>query len=382
MAKASRREAEQALEAAWAAFPAWSGLPAQARASVLFKAGRHHAPAQAGAGRPGWSTRLDKAWDEAEGDVAEAIDFLEYYGRQAHAAGPARPRWRPSPDEANELRYRAPRRRRGHPALELPPGHPDRHDHGAVAAGNTVVLKPASNTPVIGAKFVEIMEEAGVPPGVVNFLPGDGARSATSWSTTRASASSAFTGSQGGGPAHRRAAAKPQPGQRWIKRVVGRDGRQGRHHRGRRRRPGGGRGRHRRLGLRLPGPEVLGLLAGHRAEAVYDEVLERVVQRTRGPRGSARHEAYAEPSRRRRRPSSLRHDPATTSRSARRRAGCVTGGGRATGRRLLHRADHLRRRAADGPHRAGGDLRPGAGLHQGRRLRRGAAHRQRHRSTA
>src|SRR5690606_40532785 len=100
VARAARREAEQALEAAWAAFPAWSGLPAQARASVLFKAAaimrRRKLELVA------WVVlEAAKTWDEAVGDVNEAIDFLEYYGREAIRLAQPHPLV-PFPGEANE----------------------------------------------------------------------------------------------------------------------------------------------------------------------------------------------------------------------------------------------------------------------------------------
>jgi 1-pyrroline-5-carboxylate dehydrogenase len=89
-----------------------------------------------------------------------------------------------------------------------------------VAVGNSVILKPASNTPVIGYKVFEIMEEAGVPAGVVNFLPGGGAEIGDALVEHPQTRFVAFTGSRDVGVRIYERAAKVQPGQRWLKRVT------------------------------------------------------------------------------------------------------------------------------------------------------------------
>ncbi len=173
VASARPQDAEEAIAAATATFERWRRLPAKGRASVNFKMAaivrRRKLELAA------WMCyELDKAWDEAEGEVCEAIDFLEYYGREAlRLAEPVD--LAHLPDEANELIYLPIGVGIVIPPWNFPAAILTGMTMGPVVAGNTVVLKPASNTPVIAYKLVEIMEEAGVPAGVVNYLPGSGA---------------------------------------------------------------------------------------------------------------------------------------------------------------------------------------------------------------
>src|SRR5439155_1807723 len=90
----------------------------------------------------------------------------------------------------------------------------------AVVTGNTVVLKPSSDSPVIAAKFIEVMEEAGLRPGVVNFLPGPGGTVGSFLVKSPHARFVSFTGSKQVGLGITELAGKPQPGQIWIKRVV------------------------------------------------------------------------------------------------------------------------------------------------------------------
>jgi 1-pyrroline-5-carboxylate dehydrogenase len=91
---------------------------------------------------------------------------------------------------------------------------------GAVAAGNTVILKPSSDSPIIAAKFMELMEEVSLPPGVINFMPGSGAKVGDYLVGHPRTRFIAFTGSMDVGLRINELAAKPQKGQIWIKRVV------------------------------------------------------------------------------------------------------------------------------------------------------------------
>jgi len=218
VAKATRQEAEQALEAAWAAFPEWSALPAEARARVLFKAAaimrRRKMELMA------WMMlEAAKTWDEALGDVNEAIDFLEYYGREAIRVAQPHP-VTPFPGEANEA-FSIPL---GVGVIIPPWNFPlailTGMTTGPVAAGNTVVLKPASATPVIAAKFMEIMAEAGIPAGVINFVPGGGGEIGDFLVSHPRTRFINFTGSMEVGLRINELAARRQEGQIWIKRVV------------------------------------------------------------------------------------------------------------------------------------------------------------------
>jgi 1-pyrroline-5-carboxylate dehydrogenase len=226
VAKASKQDAEDAVKVAQKAFKKWRTMSAKARASVLFKlAGlirKNRLELDA------WLVyELDKPWDEADGEVAEAIDFLEWYARRAlDLEKPAN--LSSHPDEANEL-------------LNMPMGVgvviPPWNfacaiytglTMSGVAAGNCVVLKPASNTPVVGYRIFQMMQEAGVPDGVVNFLPGSGEEVGDTLVEHPMIRFVTFTGSAEVGVRIFENAAKVQKGQRWLKRVVaemgGKDG--------------------------------------------------------------------------------------------------------------------------------------------------------------
>ncbi|MFO7272396.1 L-glutamate gamma-semialdehyde dehydrogenase [Sphaerobacter thermophilus] len=218
VAKARAADVEDAVAAAEAAYQEWRRMPASGRASVLFRMAaiirRRKLELAA------WMVyELDKPWDEAEGEVCEAIDFLEWYGRQAlEVAQPVQ--LSHIPEEAVQL-YWVPL---GVGVIIPPWNFPcailTGMTMGPVAAGNTAIVKPASNTPVIGYKMFEIMEEAGVPAGVVNFLPGSGAEVGDALVDHPRVRFVNFTGSKDVGVRIYERAARVQPGQRWLKRVA------------------------------------------------------------------------------------------------------------------------------------------------------------------
>ncbi len=104
----------------------------------------------------------------------------------------------------------------------------------SIVCGNTVILKPSGDSPTIAAKFFEILEEAGLPDGVVNFCPGHGNSFGNAVVEHPKTRYIAFTGSKEVGLHINQRAAVQQPGQLWIKRTDSRDGRQGLDHRRRR----------------------------------------------------------------------------------------------------------------------------------------------------
>jgi 1-pyrroline-5-carboxylate dehydrogenase len=162
---------------------------------------------------------IGKTWREADADVAEAIDFLEYYGREAlHLQ--KEPYLVPYPGEETWARYIP----LGVGVIIPPWNFPLAILVGMVSAsivtGNTVVLKPASITPVIGYKFVELMEEAGLPSGVINFLPGSGGEIGDFLVKHSQTRFINFTGSKEVGLRINRLAAEISEGQKWIKRVI------------------------------------------------------------------------------------------------------------------------------------------------------------------
>src|SRR5262249_27962304 len=142
------------------------------RAAVLFRAAewmRHRRDALAAR----QVHEVGKPWDQADADVCEAIDFCEYYGREAlrlDEGGEVRS----PPGEANALRYEG----KGVTAVIAPWNFPLAIPCGmtaaALAVGNPVVLKPAEQSPGVAWSLVEAFEHAGLPPGVLGFLPGLG----------------------------------------------------------------------------------------------------------------------------------------------------------------------------------------------------------------
>jgi 1-pyrroline-5-carboxylate dehydrogenase len=218
VAKGSAVDAEDAIAAAQRAFASWRKIPVEGRASVLFKMAailrRRRFELSA------WMTyELDKTWDEADGEVAEAVDFLEWYGRQALKLNEKVPLAHLE-GEATDYRYQAAGVGIVIPPWNFPCAIFTGMTMAPVVVGNTVIVKPASNTPVIGYKVFEIMEEAGVPAGVVNFLPGSGADIGDKLVEHPKTRFVSFTGSRDVGVHIYERAAKVQPGQRWLKRVV------------------------------------------------------------------------------------------------------------------------------------------------------------------
>jgi len=170
---AGRAEAEAAVAAARRALPGWRAAPPQARAAVLFRAAallrrqRFDLAAL-------MTVEAGKTRREADADVTEAIDFLEYYGREALRLGAPR-RLGHAPGEHNLYFYEG----RGVALVVAPWNFPlailTGMTSAALVSGNTVIVKPAGPTPVVAARLVAALEEAGAPAGTVNYLPGRGA---------------------------------------------------------------------------------------------------------------------------------------------------------------------------------------------------------------
>ena len=218
VAKARASDAADAVAAASAAFTSWRRMSADGRASVLFRMAallrRRRLELDA------WMVyELDKAWDECDGEVAEAVDMMEWYGRQAlHFAEPV-----PLAHVAGECSsyyYQPIGVGVVIPPWNFPCSILTGMTMAPVAAGNAVIVKPASNTPVIAYKLFEMMEEAGVPAGVVNYLPGGGGEIGDFLVKHPQTRFVAFTGSKAVGVRINEHAAKLQPGQRWLKRVT------------------------------------------------------------------------------------------------------------------------------------------------------------------
>ncbi len=216
-AAADARLAGRAMEAAWAAFTDWSRRPANGRAEVVHRIGdliaarRYEFAA--------WqSYEAGKNWAEAEGDVAEAVDFCRYYAHRALAMAEPVP-VHDYPGESNESWLQAIGAGAVIPPWNFPLAILVGMTLGPVAAGNTVVLKPASNTPLVGWGFMQVVAEAGLPPGVVNYVPGSGAAIGDGLVDNPLTRFVNFTGSKEVGLRIAERSAVVHPGQKWVKRA-------------------------------------------------------------------------------------------------------------------------------------------------------------------
>ena len=218
VSKANQELAEKAMQAAVEAFKTWKKTKPEVRADVLFKAAaiirrrKHEFSAL-------MTKESGKPWREADADTAEGIDFLEYYGRQMLALKDGVPVLSRS-NEFNRYDYIP----LGVGVIISPWNFPFAIMAGttvaAIVSGNTVLLKPASTTPIIAAKFVEVMEEAGLPKGVLNFVPGSGAEVGDYLVDHKDTRFISFTGSRDVGLRIFERASKLSPGQIWMKRLI------------------------------------------------------------------------------------------------------------------------------------------------------------------
>lgn len=218
VSKATKELAEQAIQSAHQTFQTWRKTSADARADILFKAAsiirqrKHEFSALL-------TKEAGKPWNEADADTAEAIDFLEYYARQMLQLKNGVP-VESRPGEHNRYHYIP----LGVGIIISPWNFPFAIMAGttvaAIVTGNTVLLKPASTTPVIAAKFVEVMQEAGLPPGVLNFIPGNGSDIGDYLVDHPLTRFISFTGSRDIGLRIYERASALSSGQKWLKRVI------------------------------------------------------------------------------------------------------------------------------------------------------------------
>lgn len=218
VSKSTKELAEKAMQSADEAFKTWKKVKPEIRADVLMRAAaivrrrKHEFSALL-------TKEAGKPWNEADADTAEAIDFMEYYARQM-------------------LRLKD-----GMP-VESRPGEDNRYDYiplgvgvvispwnfafaimagttvAAMVAGNTVLLKPASTTPVVAYKFIEVLEEAGMPAGVVNYIPGPGSEVGDYLVDHPNTRFISFTGSKEVGLRIAERSSKVNEGQVWMKRLI------------------------------------------------------------------------------------------------------------------------------------------------------------------
>jgi 1-pyrroline-5-carboxylate dehydrogenase len=216
--KAGAEHAEQAIQAALNAFQSWSRTPVEERAALLIRVAELLRKRRFEMNA--WLVyEVGKNWVEADADIAETIDFCEYYSREALRLAQSKPDVQ-LPGERDLLWYIP----LGVGAVIPPWNFPCAIMAGmtlaSIVTGNTVVLKPSSDSPTIAARFYEILQQAGLPDGVVNFCPGSGATFGNAIVEHPKTRFIAFTGSKEVGLDIHSRAAQTRSGQIWIKRTI------------------------------------------------------------------------------------------------------------------------------------------------------------------
>jgi 1-pyrroline-5-carboxylate dehydrogenase len=216
--KATVEQANEAVQAAAQAFESWKRVPAEERAGYLFAAAdllkQRRFLVNA------WMIyEVGKSWPEADGDTAEAIDFMEFYAREMMRLADEQPLIHIDTEDSQLVYIPL-----GVGAVIPPWNFPAAIMVGMTSAsfvtGNTVVLKPASTSPMIAWQFMRILEDIGLPAGVVNFLTGSGSTIGDALIENPQVRYIAFTGSRDVGLRINELAAKPRKGQKWIKRTI------------------------------------------------------------------------------------------------------------------------------------------------------------------
>ncbi len=216
--KADDGDIERAVEAGERAFATWRWMPWRERAALLLRTAqlmreqRYELNAT-------MVLEVGKSWPEADADLAEAIDFCEFYAREGLRLAKPQP-LTPYPGELAELKYIPLGVGVVIPPWNFPAAILCGMTTAAVVAGNSVILKPSSDAPLIAWRFFRILEEAGMPPGVVNFLTGSGGIAGEGAARHPRTRFIAFTGSKAVGLWLNQVTAEAAIGQPWIKRAV------------------------------------------------------------------------------------------------------------------------------------------------------------------
>lgn len=216
VSKVDQALAEKALLQAVETFETWKRVEPEERASYLFKAAdvvrerRHELSAI-------MILEAGKNYEEADAEVSETIDFLEYYGRSMIDLEADTHQLKRIPDEENTMKYIPLGVGFIVPPWNFPLAICTGLTVSAIVAGNTTVLKPSSSTPVTAYKIVEILEEVGLPKGVVNFIPGESKVMGDFITGHPQTRFVSFTGSKEVGLRINEIIGKTAPGQKWIK---------------------------------------------------------------------------------------------------------------------------------------------------------------------
>src|SRR5689334_21710888 len=216
--KAGAEHVEPAMAAALQAFQSWSTTSWEERASLLLNASAIIQSRRLEFNA--WMVyEVGKNWAEADADTGETIDFLEFYAREALRLSKVKTPVQ-LPGERDELLYIPLGVGAVIPPWNFPFAIMAGMTSAAIVCGNTVILKPSSDSPKIAAKFFEVLQEAGMPDGVVNFCPGSGGTFGNALVEHPKIRFIAFTGSKEVGLDIHMRAAQPRKGQIWIKRTI------------------------------------------------------------------------------------------------------------------------------------------------------------------
>ena len=216
--EAGEEHVEQAITAAKAAFASWSRVPMRERVQLLLRTAalveerKYELCA--------WLVfEVGKNWGEADADVGETIDFLRFYAREALRLDAATTPIQ-FPGERNQLRYVPLGIGAVIPPWNFPLAIMAGMTVAAIVCGNTVILKPSVDAPTIAAQFLMLLEEAGIPDGVVNLCHGAGPGFGSALVAHPETRFIAFTGSKKVGLEIHESAARTAPGQVFIKRTI------------------------------------------------------------------------------------------------------------------------------------------------------------------
>ncbi|MBI3291451.1 MAG: aldehyde dehydrogenase family protein, partial [Elusimicrobia bacterium] len=218
VARATREYVERAVAGAKAAWPAWRDTAPATRADCLRRAAEFLVKQRVELAA--WEVfEVGKNWREADADVTEAIDFLRYYATEMVALADGRP-VNQVPGEQNRYVYIP----RGVGVVIAPWNFPLAILTGMTAAalvtGNAIIVKPSSQSAVLAAKLVQLLHQAGIPPGILQFLPGPGGEIGA-WLVEHPDIQFlAFTGSRTVGLSLAERAARGSQGQRHVKKVI------------------------------------------------------------------------------------------------------------------------------------------------------------------
>ncbi|MCF7803383.1 MAG: L-glutamate gamma-semialdehyde dehydrogenase [Candidatus Marinimicrobia bacterium] len=216
--QAEPKHVDQAMDAALEAWEEWKHYSPEARAAIFARAG--HLMQDRRFELIAWQIlEQGKSWPETDAEVSEAIDFQNYYAREALRYGNQSDvdKWRPR--ENNEYFYIPLGVGAIIPPWNFPLAIMSGMSSAAMVTGNCIILKPSSDAPAQAYQYVKILEEVGLPKGVVNLVTGGGGRIGDKLVGHPKTRFIAFTGSKKVGLHINELAAKLQPGQKWIKRV-------------------------------------------------------------------------------------------------------------------------------------------------------------------